>query len=154
CSSPLLRARQTSDVVSSETGLPVRCTDRLLEVDLGDLDGRAWSDGRPWEAYETVRQAWEGGCEDTPLPGGESLSEVRERLYPLLTDPDFEHAAGVLLVGHGVLFMSLLWLFCPNRAPTLQGNYMQGGHLTRLAPEKAGWRIEEFNVPPPGHHTG
>ena len=44
--------------------------------------------------------------------------------------------------------MSLLWLFCDNRADTLQGNYMKGAHVTSLKAQGDRYMIRTFNVPP------
>ena|SRR5687768_12904651 len=69
-SSPLLRARETAEVL----GLPVEVDDRWVEMDYGDYDGRPLAEV-PVELWER----WRSDASYTP-PGGESLAAVGERV--------------------------------------------------------------------------
>lgn len=75
-SSPLLRARQTAEVL----GLPVRIDERFVEVDYGDYDGMPISDVAP----ETWAQ-WQSDPTFAP-PGGESLEVLGQRVRAACED--------------------------------------------------------------------
>ncbi|MGH3630937.1 MAG: histidine phosphatase family protein, partial [Sciscionella sp.] len=80
-SSPLARAQETAAVVAGALGLPVTFVDELRECDFGEWDGLTidevsarWPDElADWLASFGVRP-----------PGGESVSEVRQRVEPAL----------------------------------------------------------------------
>ena len=87
-SSPLLRARQTAAVVAQPHGVPVAVVEDLMEVDVGDWEGRSWD-----EIERNDREAYQRFIADAsvhPYRGGENLSVVRARAVPafeqLLTD--------------------------------------------------------------------
>jgi hypothetical protein len=82
--SPLLRARQTAEIVSRGMGpRPVVCN-ALIEVDVGILDGENVDDPQGQRVYNEVITGWEQGQEDVGFPGGETLHDVRRRLERLL----------------------------------------------------------------------
>jgi broad specificity phosphatase PhoE len=64
----------------------------------------------------------------------------------------------ILVVGHCLLFMAVIWLFCENHGPTLEDGHMGRGHLSiirnnPLAPFIKGdnndrFRLLKFNIPP------
>jgi broad specificity phosphatase PhoE len=119
-----------------------------MEFDVGVLDGRRADEDGAWETYQQVRRQWEAGCEEAGFEQGESLADAGRRLSALLGSLPHDPEGPIVLVGHGMLFMTLLWLFCENRGSTLQDNYMGRGHqtvLTRLGPH---YRIERFNIAP------
>jgi broad specificity phosphatase PhoE len=145
--SPLLRARQTAAFASERCGLPVTYSDALWEVDVGDLDGRS-VDQENLAIFRAVLDEWEAGSWDACLSGGETFTAVRARFRAFL-DGALAGAEGpVLVVGHGVLFMVVLWAFCENRRPTLFENYMGRGHLSILSVEDGQCRLVEFNLAP------
>lgn len=88
-SSPLLRARQTAEFV----GLPVEIDERFIEMDYGDFDGLPIDQVSP----ETWR-AWRSDLNFAP-PGGESLSDVGERVRGACVDlAERARGEGVILV--------------------------------------------------------
>lgn len=145
--SPLDRAAQTAAIVGEHTGLAVSRVDELLEVDIGELDGRPAGAGA-WAEYDAVRKRWEQGESTAAFPAGESLDDIRSRLSRLFERNVDGQPGPVMLVGHGMLFMALLWLVGVNRAPDLQGNYMMNAHLTMLSGKQGRYTIEHFNLPP------
>jgi broad specificity phosphatase PhoE len=77
--SPLLRARQTADIVAHLLGLPVVAElEDLRELNVGDLDGR--SDPAAWTIYANVLAAWRAGEVQARFPGGEDCRELGDRL--------------------------------------------------------------------------
>jgi len=69
-SSPLLRARETAEIVAGELGLTVGLDHRLIEVDYGDHEGTPLA-----ELPRDLQARWRTDPAFAP-PGGESLAEV------------------------------------------------------------------------------
>ena len=81
--SPLSRAADTAAAIADAHRLPVENHDGLLEMDVGELEGIAWSDVRV--RYADFLERWMS--DDTAslaMPGGESLADVQRRAWPLL----------------------------------------------------------------------
>jgi probable phosphoglycerate mutase len=88
CVSPMTRARQTAEALSSVLKAPIVCVDELKEWHLGEWEKRAWSE-LP-NLYHP----------DTNPPGGESQSEFGKRIAAGLATA-LSHPGPVLIVAHG-----------------------------------------------------
>lgn len=82
--SPLIRARETAEIVAAALGLEPRPDDRLKEVDVGDWQDRLKDDIAREEPEQWA--AFGRGGEDWRFPGGESLLEQQERVIAALVD--------------------------------------------------------------------
>lgn len=80
-SSPLSRAYNTAKPIADALGLDIQTDERLMEVNLGDWDGRYIADVEK-EFPEEVRFYRNGG---NP-PNGESADQVMERVYKAVQD--------------------------------------------------------------------
>jgi len=81
--SPLQRCRNTAQAIAAEVGAPVLVDDRLIDGLLGE-----WTGFRAYEIEERWPQefaAWRSDPDAQP-PGGESFTEIRQRVRPLITD--------------------------------------------------------------------
>ena len=76
--SPLTRTRQTASALDCAAGVEI--DDRFIELDYGEFDGRAVGD--------VSAEMWETWRSDSTfrLPGGESLDELKSRVWPALDD--------------------------------------------------------------------
>jgi len=97
-SSPLLRARQTADIVADAVGAGVVVDDDLVETDFGDWEGYTFAEIR--ERWPAEMKAWLASHDVAP-PGGESFTATaarvlaaRQRIVPAYA------AATVVLVSH------------------------------------------------------
>ncbi|AKF08801.1 histidine phosphatase family protein [Sandaracinus amylolyticus] len=90
-SSPLSRCAVPASIVARTLGVPHRVDTRLLEIDHGSFDGRAWDEIDPG-ALERWMRAWE----HEGAPGGESARDVEARVRAWWDE--LEHDA--LLVAH------------------------------------------------------
>lgn len=117
-SSPILRARQTADIISEEIGIAPQVTDALREYDVGIYEGT--SDPRGWEEYNAVLFAWNAGDFQRRVGGGESLEDMIARLRALIGEVSALAAADecVVAVGHGGLFRCALPYLLSNVSPT------------------------------------
>ncbi len=81
-SSPLLRARQTAQAVAKPHSLSVQEVPDLIEVDVGDWEGRAWD-----EIERDTPEAYRNFMTDAsvhPYLGGETIGVVLDRAGPAL----------------------------------------------------------------------
>ncbi|MEX2236549.1 MAG: histidine phosphatase family protein [Dehalococcoidia bacterium] len=109
-SSPLQRALQTAAPLAQALGLEVTVDDDLVEMDQGELEGL--NREQMQERHPDFLKAWVAGeaC-DVPIPGGESLSGVQQRMRAafgriLAGHPDDE----VVVVSHSLAIKTYLCL--------------------------------------------
>jgi ribonuclease H / adenosylcobalamin/alpha-ribazole phosphatase len=76
-SSPLLRARQTAEVVAAALGLPVEIDDDLAELDFGTWEGLTF--GQACADDASALDAWLASPDVAP-PGGESFTALARRV--------------------------------------------------------------------------
>ena len=104
--SPLVRARETAEIVGAAIGLEPRLDDRLMEVDVGD-----WQDRLKDDIARDEPELWAAfgrGGEDWRFPGGESLQEQQDRVVAALVDITQRRELPALVVCHrGVIRCAL-----------------------------------------------
>jgi broad specificity phosphatase PhoE len=103
--SPLLRARETADIVAGRIGLQPREDVRLVETDAGDWTDRSFADVHA-EAPELFA-AFLAGDPAFAFPGGESLAEQDKRVAAALSDVE-AGALPALVVCHGMVIRAAL----------------------------------------------
>lgn len=80
-SSPLLRAKQTADVIGETLDVPVETDERIIEINTGIFTGKRLDDlvtDEAWQAH--LRDPWGEGYGE----GGESAEAVRTRVMSLI----------------------------------------------------------------------
>lgn len=147
-SSTMLRARQTSEIVSRFCRLEPEFAGALLEVDVGVLEGKTERDGRHRAMYERVVSSWDRGLSDVPFPHGESLRDVERRLAEFLDRVEQMHRGNVLLVGHCLLFGVLIRRYCGGLGPSFENYHMGRGRLSIVKRVPDGYQLVKFNLPP------
>jgi broad specificity phosphatase PhoE len=144
-SSPLLRARETADVVARRIGLQPREDARLMETDAGDWTDRTFADVQA-EAPEAFA-AFAAGDPGFAFPGGESFAEQEVRVAAALADVELGELPA-LVVCHGMVIRAALsgraghWITHAERVPN--------GALVPLDPARARHAdpADEAFVPP------
>lgn len=76
-SSPLLRTRQTAQIIGERLALPVAIDDDFAECSFGEWDGRTFADVQA--QWPDLIDEWLRSTSIAP-PGGESFQQVRERV--------------------------------------------------------------------------
>jgi len=105
--SPLRRARETTDIVAERLGLEPVVIEEFRELDVGELDGR--SDATAWQTYDGVLAAWRASRADVRFPSGESLDELSARLRKGLGRVvTADSAEAALVIAHGANLRSAL----------------------------------------------
>ena len=103
--SPLLRARETADVVARRLGLAPIEDARLMETDAGDWTDRSFADVQA-EAPELFA-AFLAGDAGFAFPGGESFAEQETRVAAALDDVERDELPA-LVVCHGMVIRAAL----------------------------------------------
>jgi probable phosphoglycerate mutase len=104
--SPLLRARETAEIVAQRIGLPILEDARLMETDAGD-----WTDRLFTDVYAEDPDGFTGFIEGRPdfaFPGGESFAAQGERVAAALADVE-RGDLPALVVCHGVVIRIALF---------------------------------------------
>lgn len=111
--SPVLRARETAEILSILLGIPYQVTEALREYDCGILEEH--SDEESWNRHRYYFDQWTLHRNHASKPeGGENFLEIKNRFLPfILSLQDLEYR-NVLLLGHGGLFLLMLPLLLPN----------------------------------------
>ncbi len=154
-SSPLLRARQTADILNAGRGLEIQITPALREHDAGALEGRADPDA--WREYQTMFEAWVLKREfDARVPNGENFNELYARFAPFLqtlTQTYGATDANIALVGHGGIFHALLPAFLSNLAYEFCYQHLLGNAALVIAGQRDGalYCLEWDGVSPEQH---
>jgi len=109
-SSPIMRAVQTSEILSGALNAAITVTEALREYDVGDYEDSTADEG--WKMKQEVETAWYTRQDySRSLPNGESFLDIRERFVPfidILIHLNQNNAGTYLLVGHGGLYTAML----------------------------------------------
>ena len=112
-SSPVLRAKETADIVSRSFYLPYQVTEALREYDCGYLEGR--SDEESWEQHRKYYEDWTVHHNYSSKPtAGESFIDIQNRFLPFIESLKRTKPGHALLIGHGGLFHLTLPLILTN----------------------------------------
>jgi probable phosphoglycerate mutase len=109
-SSPILRARETAEILSLAFHLPYQITEALREYDCGNLEEK--SDEASWKLHSEIAEDWTLNHNHLRKPdGGESYLDIKKRFLPFvesLTQNGLLTEDHILLVGHGGLLQLML----------------------------------------------
>ncbi|MBI5947137.1 MAG: histidine phosphatase family protein [Chloroflexi bacterium] len=106
-SSPLQRAATVAAAIGQARGVEVELRDELAEMDIGETEGLAFAEMRA--RFPEFLSRWTGpAAAATPMPGGESLDDVRDRILPLLAGLRTSSEQAVALVSHNFVIRVML----------------------------------------------
>lgn len=98
-SSPLLRARQTAEIICSALNLPVTFAEELTEIKMGSLAGKSWEE---MENGKELKEKHRAVKFDYRPYGGESVEDVKKRLLDFLKKISLKYKNNqVLIITHG-----------------------------------------------------
>jgi broad specificity phosphatase PhoE len=103
--SPLLRARETADLLAARIGLQPREDPRLMETDAGDWTDRFFADVQA-EAPDAFAGFVEGDP-DFAFPGGESFAQQGVRVAAALADIEAGPRPALVVCHGGVIRIAL-----------------------------------------------
>lgn len=144
-SSPLGRARMSTDIYTEDMGLPILVREAMAELSCGEWEGKPRSE--VGDGVQLIRNTWL----DRP-PGGESYSDGETRVAPFIheiTSEDIHYP--ILVVGHaGVnrVFLKLWLSLDPERAISINSPhdsiYLIEGRHRVMARSVTGLETEGF----------
>lgn len=109
-SSPILRARETAEILAQSLHLPYQITEALREYDCGTLEEK--SDEASWKLHSEIAKDWTQNQNHLRKPdGGENFLEIKKRFLPFIESfsqngaPQEKH---LLFVSHGGLLQLML----------------------------------------------
>jgi broad specificity phosphatase PhoE len=106
--SPLVRALNTARAVAEPHGLTVEIDERLVEMEIGEVDGLSFDEVR--KRYPDLLAAWAGEQGPTrAMPGGERLLDVQERAWQAVSELAARNAdESIAVVTHNFVILSVL----------------------------------------------
>ncbi len=145
-SSPLIRAKQSAEIVTSGSGLDVKTLEWIAELNHGKVEGMNTTEIE--ESYPGLMDRWRYEPHTVRFPDGESLAEVALRVKNGLTELTAARTDGnVLLVTHQVISgvarciilglpLTMMW----------ENKLLNGGHFHFYMTDERIARIREFSV--------
>ncbi|MBC8350892.1 MAG: histidine phosphatase family protein [Planctomycetes bacterium] len=101
-SSPLIRARQTAEIIAKPHNLPVGQVVAIKEIDVGQWEGRSWK-----EISQTEPEPYRNFIADSAnhgYLGGENMTQVLNRCGPALTMLTSQHlGTEIAVIAHNVV---------------------------------------------------
>jgi probable phosphoglycerate mutase len=123
--SPILRARQTAEIVADRLHIPVEIEEGLREYDVGILEGKPYSRPRTEIYWQVVLEWMEQMNPDARIEGGESYNDIRARFVPFvrrLEEAYGQTEANILAISHGGTLRCMLPLLLSNVDPAFTVN--------------------------------
>jgi probable phosphoglycerate mutase len=108
-SSPLVRARETAELVLKGRNVPIITDDRLMEMSFGIYEGYEKCFQTPECPVNVIFKAPQNYT--TPFEGAESFEELYARTGEFIREvvnPGLEEGKDILIVGHGAMNLSIV----------------------------------------------
>jgi len=137
-SSPLRRAHRTAEIIAAPHSIPVSILDGLGEIRIGVWEGKF---GKEIEAeFPDIWRLWRTDPSTIRMPGGESLSQVRERAVASFEDiVEANRGHQVLVVTHDVV-VRLLVAYCLVASSSIYRRLEAGNASLAIIQVIDGWR--------------
>ncbi len=143
-SSPLQRAQQTAACVAHAIGHVVVTDPRLMEMDLGTLDGQRF-DQLP-RGPKTFRDRWQRDPVRVRFPRGENLSDVSKRTWQVLGELYDRHPQDhVVVVSHLFAIQTLLCRALSIPLKQFRTFNIDTAAITTVQMDKSGFRLLLLN---------
>lgn len=135
--SSMSRAVQTAEIAAGRLGVDVTVREGLREFSVGSHAGHP---AEP-DPFRPVFDDWIEGRLDTPIPGGESGSQVVDRVRAVLEEAaDRFRGEAVLVISHGGAICTAIPNLARNLDPRhLVGRLLANCDVVELAADADGW---------------
>lgn len=111
--SPLLRARQTGEIIAARLQLPLTVMDAFREIDVGALEKQPPS-AALWAEHNRILKDWVEGRHSSAFPNGDDYETLWQRISTGLQEITRQNGQNIIVVGHGGSFAVSLMRLCPS----------------------------------------
>lgn len=142
-SSPLQRALQTARPLAARWGLPVHTDPRLMEIHLGDFQGRLRAELD--REYPEVFARWRSGDPEFAFPGGETRRSLLDRslaAFDAIRDTGHSHVA---VVTHGALLLAVIRAFL-GVPPEIRMSPLENASISIISMEGSDVQVVKLNL--------
>ncbi len=147
-SSPMLRAFETARIIGTIHNLKIKTLAKLSEIDAGDYEGIPIAQLSK-RFSQTITELGEG--DELPrTPGGESLNDVQERAWQVVSSIAAAHSGEtVLVVTHYFVILSVICKVLELPLVNVSRFYMTNASISSINMNGSVPRLETFNSSPP-----
>ena len=144
-SSPLRRALKTAEAVNAYHNLPITQLNDLMEVDVGELEGRKLDS--VFEGHPALAARWNEAPQDCAFPGGESVAQVYGRAKSALSRILRENAGKTVVVAsHGFLLRNMVCALLNGDLQALPSVHIGGNtSVSEFEVSEAGVQVVRMN---------
>ena len=145
-SSPLQRARGVAGAIADLSGLSVTDEPRIIEMDMGDLEGVTVQEMR--DGWPDLYQGWRRDASSVTMPGGESLGDVQRRAMAAIDEMDERYDADdtVIAVTHNFTIRCIVAAVIDLPLANINHMDLSLGSRTTITSGRRGRRLAVFNA--------
>ena len=145
-SSPLSRARDVAEQIGATTGIPVKIEPRIIEMDMGALEGVTIQQMR--DGWPDLYQGWRRDASSVTMPDGESLGDVQLRAMAAFDDFDQRHEVDdtVIAVTHNFTIRCIVAAVLHLPLANINHMDLSLGSRTTITTGRRGRRLNGYNA--------
>ncbi len=145
-SSPLQRARGVAGAIADLSGLSVTDEPRIIEMDMGDLEGVTVQEMR--DGWPDLYQGWRRDASSVTMPGGESLGDVQRRAMAAVNELDERYDADdtVIAVTHNFTIRCIVAAVIDLPLANINHMDLSLGSRTTITSGRRGRRLAAYNA--------
>ena len=145
-SSPLQRARGVASAIADLSGLSVTDEPRIIEMDMGDLEGVTVQEMR--DGWPDLYQGWRRDASSVTMPGGESLGDVQLRAMAAIEELDGRYDAEdtIIAVTHNFTIRCIVAAVIDLPLANINHMDLSLGSRTTITSGRRGRRLATFNA--------
>lgn len=146
-SSDMIRARQTAEIMNRWLRVPHHVAPELRELDFGDMEGL--TDLEIAKRFGGFQERQAPMDLDLTYPGGESVSQLMERVIPALRSIVDDASGNIAIATHGVVIRGVVSYVTRSPLPRwrLVATSLENGSITELRwhPAAGQFSLERLN---------
>ncbi len=145
-SSPLQRALGVAGAIGDLSGLVVTDEPRIIEMDMGDLEGVTVQEMR--DGWPDLYQGWRRDASSVTMPGGESLGDVQRRAMMAVEELDERYDADdtVIAVTHNFTIRCIVAAVIDLPLANINHMDLSLGSRTTITSGRRGRRLAAYNA--------
>ena len=143
--SPLMRAKETAEIVGKTLGLTPVVRQDLIEFDVGALEGR--DDEEAWELYCEHADHWlQGKFLGVGVEGGESVTQMSSRMARFLSEIAATDGTHLAITHGGFIRCSLPWVIEGMPPNKMANQHLEPTGYVVMEKSPQSWTVSAWNV--------